>query len=104
MEEQRISNLEKWQYVLPIIQNLLPGDIAIGLTDRQRYLQYLRGREFDLKIQIGASIKPGSSVQTPVQRKKYPLSLRMCPEHVKSLSSWRETQMTGSKKPITYLM
>lgn len=63
MEKQKISNLEKWQYVLPIIQNLLPGDIAIGLTDREKYLQYLRGRGFDLKIQIGAPVKPGSSVQ-----------------------------------------
>jgi hypothetical protein len=70
LEEQRISNLEKWQYVLPIIQNLLPGDIAIGLTDRQKYLQYLRGREFDLKIQIGAPIKPGSSVQRAMNERR----------------------------------
>jgi archaellum component FlaC len=70
LEEQRISNLEKWQYVLPIIQNLLPGDIAIGLTDRQKYLQYLRGREFDLKIQIGAPIKPGSSVQRAMSERR----------------------------------
>lgn len=70
MEEQRISNLEKWQYVLPIIQNLLPGDIAIGLTDRQKYLQYLRGKEFDLKIEIGAPIKTGSSVQRAMNERR----------------------------------
>jgi Methyl-accepting chemotaxis protein len=70
LEEQRISNLEKWQYVLPIIQNLLPGDIAIGLTDRQKYLQYLRGKEFDLKIEIGAPIKTGSSVQRAMNERR----------------------------------
>lgn len=70
MEEQQTSNLEKWQYVLPIIQNLLPGDIAIGLTDKQKYLQYLRGRKFDLKIQIGAPIKPGSSVQRAMNERR----------------------------------
>lgn len=70
MEEQKISNLDKWQYVLPIIQNLLPGDIAIGLTDREKYQLYLRGREFDLKIQIGAPIKSGASVERAMNERR----------------------------------
>jgi len=70
LEEQRTNNLENWQYVLQIIQNLLPGDIAIGLTDREKYLQYLRGREFDLMIQIGAPIKSGASVQRAMNERR----------------------------------
>ena len=70
MEEQKISNLDKWQYVLPVIQSLLPGDIAIGLTDREKYLQYLRGKEFDLKIQVGVPIKHGSSVQRAMREQR----------------------------------
>lgn len=70
MEEQSINNLEKWKYVLPIIQNLLPGDIAIGLTDKENYLYYLRGRAFDLKIQIGAPIKSGSSVHRAMNERR----------------------------------
>lgn len=70
MEYQNISNLDKWRYVLPIIQNLLPGDIAVGLTDTEKYLQYLRGRNFDLKIQIGAPIKPASSVRRAMEERR----------------------------------
>lgn len=70
MEDQNISNLDKWRYVLPIVQNLLPGDIAIGLTDTEKYLQYLRGRDFDLKIQIGAPIKPTSSVRRAMDERR----------------------------------
>ncbi len=62
MEKIEISNLEKLEYVLPLIQKIIPNDVSIGLTNREKYLQYLPGKKFDLKIKVGEPIKPESSV------------------------------------------
>lgn len=62
MENPKINILDKWQYVLPFIQKLIPTDIAIGLADREKYLLYLPGKNFDLKINVSEYIKPDSSI------------------------------------------
>ncbi|MBV7276808.1 chemotaxis protein [Clostridium sp. PL3] len=62
MEELKISNLDKWKYVLPFIQKLIPTDISIGLTNRKEYLLYLAGKRYDLKIKNGDPVKPESAI------------------------------------------
>ena len=41
---------------LPIIQELLPLDIMFGITDQEKFIYYLPGKEIDIKLPLGAPI------------------------------------------------
>lgn len=62
MDERKMNNIEKWQYVLPIIQEIIPCDVSIGLTNRNKYLLYLRGKKIDLHIKVNDPIKQESAI------------------------------------------
>jgi hypothetical protein len=59
-EDQEILN--HFAYVLPHINDLLTSDCSVGLTDCEKQIVYIPGKTLDLKIPIGAPLKPGSGV------------------------------------------
>lgn len=50
-------NLEDLIKLLPTIQDLMPLDNAIVLSDKERILHYLRGKSMDLKgVTVGEKV------------------------------------------------
>lgn len=56
------DTLEKLIGLLPIIKELIPLDCMIGITDREKFLAYIPGRDIQLTQPQGTPIPKGSAV------------------------------------------
>lgn len=61
-DEENRAIFEHFLYVLPLLNDLLPGDVGVSLTDREKYLLYKPGKKLDLKVAPGAPVKEKSTV------------------------------------------
>lgn len=53
-------NLEHFAQFLPYVQQLLGSECTFGISDREKYVAYLPGKELALPIKPGDPIKAGS--------------------------------------------
>ena len=53
-EENKV--IESLKIALPMIQKLFPLDVMFGMTDLEKFLYYLPGKEIDVKLPVGAPI------------------------------------------------
>lgn len=67
-EDQAI--LEKLQYVVPILRDMMQIDIAVGLFDTEKCLVYQPARSFDQKARPGDTVKPGSGTYQAIVEKR----------------------------------
>jgi len=52
--------LETMKKTLPMVQKLFPIDVMFGITDEEKFVYYLPGKEIDIKLPVGAAIPPGA--------------------------------------------
>jgi len=45
---------------LPIVQELFPLDVMFGITDQEKFIYYLPGKEIDVELPLGAPIPQGA--------------------------------------------
>ncbi|XJZ27022.1 methyl-accepting chemotaxis protein [Bacillota bacterium Lsc_1132] len=54
----KIDSLESAYAMIPIIQEAVPIDIAIGICDLEKFIAYLPGERIDLNIKAGQLLNP----------------------------------------------
>ncbi len=54
----KIDSLESASAMIPIIQAAVPGDIAIGICDLEKFIAYLPGERISLNIKAGQPLNP----------------------------------------------
>jgi hypothetical protein len=59
MHEDDQAILGHFSYVLPYLSKLLFSDVGVTLSDKEEVIFYQAGRTLDLKVPIGAPLKPG---------------------------------------------
>jgi type III secretion system FlhB-like substrate exporter len=69
-DEKNQAVFEHFLYVLPLLNELLPGDVGVSLTDREQYLLYKPGKRLDLKVAPGSPVKEGSTVWKTMTEKR----------------------------------
>lgn len=62
--------LQALSFVLPIVQQALPCDAGVTLTDRSKFLLYKPGQKLDLKVPQHQSLKAGSGVYRAIYEQK----------------------------------
>lgn len=67
-ENERI--IEHFKYVLPYLNRMLTSDCSVGLSDLEKQLMYIPGETLDLKIPVGAPLKPGSGLYRAIHEKR----------------------------------
>jgi methyl-accepting chemotaxis protein len=70
MNEANSSIFESFLEVMPLVNDFFSNDVAIGVTDREKYIFYKAGKQIDLKIQTGMLLKPGSAVVKAIEEGK----------------------------------
>lgn len=70
IEKSESAVFEHLSYVLPLLNDLLVGDVAVAFTDRGKYLFAKPGRKFDFPVHPGMMLKPGTSVVRAMEEKK----------------------------------
>lgn len=69
-ENYKGTLLECFARVAPYINDLTIRDIAVAITDREKYLYYYPGKNIDHKIKPGDPVKKGSVVYDAMENKK----------------------------------
>ena len=72
------------------LKNIYQSDIAVGVTDTEKYLAYHPGENLDLGIKIGTPIKPGSAVHTAMTSRdkiSYEIPKEVCGIAAKAIAS-----------------
>ena len=54
--------IEAFLKAMPYLNSLLVNDVGVSITDREKYLLYIPGKQLDLKVQVGSPVKEGSTV------------------------------------------
>lgn len=62
--------LEAFKIVLPYMNKIVHEDMAVGLTDLNKYIGYQSAKEFDLNIPDGMPIRENPAVQRCLREKK----------------------------------
>jgi hypothetical protein len=62
--------LEHFLYVMPYLNNLIVGDVSVGITDREKYVFYKPGKNLDMKVAPGTPIKAGTAVAQAMEEKR----------------------------------
>jgi len=55
--------LETLKSTLPLMQELFPTDVMFGITDLEKFIYYLPGKEIDVKVPVGTPIPPNAGVR-----------------------------------------
>jgi hypothetical protein len=55
---------------MPYLNSLLVNDVGVSITDREKYLLYIPGKQLDLKVQVGSPVKEASTVWRAMQEKR----------------------------------
>ena len=56
--------------ITPFIKEVIPDDIALGVTDTEKYLSFIPNYSFDSGNRPGTVIKPGSSPDIALKEKR----------------------------------
>lgn len=70
MNEHIDPMLKYFMYFLPIISELFNSDVAMAVTDREKYLLYKPGVTLDMQIAPGTEVKSGTAVQRAMDERK----------------------------------
>ena len=62
--EEVLYSLKKF---IPYIQSLFDDDIVIGLTDKEKYIEYVPNENVPLKIEAGTPLSEGSGIHTALK-------------------------------------
>lgn len=72
MESQKLNEKLEWLIKLaPIIKDVIPGDVMVGITDTERYVHYIPGNEMNLGGDpTGTPIADGDALSTAIKTKR----------------------------------
>ncbi|PKM89577.1 MAG: chemotaxis protein [Firmicutes bacterium HGW-Firmicutes-12] len=56
--------------ITPLMGELFSSDIVFAVVDNDKYISYKKSAAFDLKIELGDAIKPGSGIHKTLTEKK----------------------------------
>ena len=62
--------LAAFQFVLPYLNRIVREDMAVGLTDLEKYLSYYRAKEFELDLPAGKPIRGISTIEECIRTGK----------------------------------
>ena len=62
MDERNKEIFEHFLHVMPVVNEFLSSDVAVAITDREKYLLCKQGKNINLKIEIGDPVKAGTAV------------------------------------------
>jgi methyl-accepting chemotaxis protein len=68
--DQHNELLESLMRVIPFIQAASLRDIGLAVTDREKYIMYLKGKKLDLKITYGTPLKPGTAIVRAMEERR----------------------------------
>lgn len=64
------KSIEYWESIVSEVKDLFIGDVGIALTDKEKILFYKPGVKIDLKIPVGAPVKPTMAIYRAMEHKK----------------------------------
>ena len=70
MHEDDDEIIKSFFYVLPFLNNMVSSDVGVSLVDREKFLLYKPGKMLDLKVPIGALLKPNMPVYQAIHEKR----------------------------------
>jgi hypothetical protein len=70
MNEHTDPMLKHFTYFLPIISELFNSDVAMAVTDREKYLMCKPGLTFDMKIAPCTELKSGTAVKRAIDERR----------------------------------
>jgi hypothetical protein len=62
--------LEQFLNVLPVVKELIRGDITIGVCDREKYIFSLINPKIDTGVKVGIPVKPGTAIVRAMEERK----------------------------------
>lgn len=62
--------LEAFLTVAPLIKEIFLQDVIIGIVNKEKYLYYQPGKNFDIGIKVGDPVKSGSAVHSAMIEKQ----------------------------------
>jgi hypothetical protein len=62
--------LEQFLNVLPVVKELIRGDITIGVCDREKYIFSLINPKIDTGVKVGMLVKPGTAIVRAMEERK----------------------------------
>jgi hypothetical protein len=62
--------LEQILNVLPLVKELIRGDITIGVCDREKYIFSLINPKIDTGVKVGMLVKPGTAIVRAMEERK----------------------------------
>lgn len=62
--------LEQFLNVLPLVKDLIRGDITIGVCDREKYIFSLINPKIDTGVKVGMPVKPGTAIVRAMEERK----------------------------------
>lgn len=69
-EEENSLIFKQFFTVLPLVQNLVRGDITIGVCDREKYIFSLINPKIDTGVKSGMPIKPGTAIARAMEEQR----------------------------------
>lgn len=68
--EENTIIFEKFFYVLPIVKNLIRGDITMAVCDQEKYIFSLINPKIDTGVKVGMALKTDTAVVKAMDEKK----------------------------------
>lgn len=62
--------LQQFLNVLPVVKELIRGDITIGVCDREKYIFSLINPKIDTGVKVGMLVKPGTAIVRAMEERK----------------------------------
>lgn len=69
-DERDTLIFEQFYRILPIVKDLVRGDITIGICDREKYLFSLINPKIDTGVKAGMLLKPGTAIVRAMEERK----------------------------------
>lgn len=69
-DEENSLIFKQFFYVLPLVKDLVRGDITIGVCDREKYIFSLINPRIDTGVKSGMLIKPGTAITRAMEEKR----------------------------------
>lgn len=69
-EEENSLIFKQFFTVLPLVQDLVRGDITIGVCDREKYIFSLINPKIDTGVKSGMPIKPGTAIARAMEEQQ----------------------------------
>lgn len=69
-DEENSLIFKQFFTVLPLVQDLVRGDITIGVCDREKYIFSLINPKIDTGVKSGMPIKPGTAIARAMEEQR----------------------------------